>query len=596
MAAIATLPGIAPAQQGGGLGPMHGIAMHGTPALPEGFAHLPQANPDAPQGGRIVLSEIGGFDSLNPLILQGRGVAAVTPLTLETLMGRSYDEPFSLYGLLAETVETDEARSWVEFTLREEARFSDGSPVTVADVMWSFETLGTIGAPRFHAAWRKVAAMEQTGPRSVRFTFTEPDRELPLILGLRPVLSRAQFEARAFDAPSLEPLIGSGPYVVADVAPGQSIRFVRNPDWWGRGLNFYAGMHNFDEIRYDYYGDEGVAFEAFTAGLIDSWREFRAGRWETGYNIPAVASGEIRRELIPHSRPSGMTGLVFNTRRPLFADWRVREALIQLLNFEYINQTLNAGAVPRIASYFGNSALGMTAGPAEGRVAELIAPFAADLPPGALEGYALPRTDGTLRNRAGQRRALELLEEAGWAIGNDGVLRHADGTVFAFDILLEQGNAEIQSVAALFTEALRPLGITATTTVIDSAQYRARVNEYDFDMTRLALSMSLSPGTEQYLYFGAQGVTAPGTRNLAGVNDPAVEALIPLLLNARSQEELVDVAQALDRVLMAGRYVIPLWFQDRSRLAFRAHLRYPDRLPLYGDWLGFQPELWWSEE
>ena len=596
--AVVASAGIAPAQDANreASGPRHGIAMSGEPALPPDFAHLPQANPDAPQGGSITFAEVGGFDSLNPYILAGRAPWGVQVFTVETLLGRNYDEPFALYGLLAESVETDAARSFVEFTLRPEARFSDGAPVTVADVMWSFETLGTQGHPRYHTAWAKVATMEQTGPRSVRFTFTSEDRELPLLLGLRPILSRAQFEGRDFSRSSMEPLTGSGPYVVDRVEAGRFITFRRDPDWWGRDLNFYRGQHNLDEIRYDFYADEGVAFEAFTAGLADTWRETRAARWDTGYDFDAVRSGAVVRAEIPHERPSGMMGLVFNTRRALFEDWRVRQALIEAFNFEFVNATLNGGSLPRITSYFSNSVLGLRPGPAEGRVADLLVPYADDLLPGAIEGYSLPVASAGSANRAGIRSATALLAEAGWTV-QEGVLRNAAGEAFAFEILLEQGSSEMQSVVAIYTEALTRLGIAVRLTVVDSAQYRERTNTYDFDMTRHALSLSLSPGNEQYLYWGARGVTEPGTRNWAGVDSPAAEAMVEALVTATEQEDFIAAARALDRVLVSGRYFIPLWYQDRSRLAYRAHLRYPeDRLPIYGDWLGFQPELWWSEE
>ncbi|MCB2125502.1 MAG: ABC transporter substrate-binding protein, partial [Rhodobacteraceae bacterium] len=300
--------------------------MYGRPALPPDFVSLPYVNPDAPKGGRIILAEPGGFDSLNPYILKGNAPWGLGLHTVETLMGRSIDEPFTLYGLLAESVETDEARTWVEFVLRPEARFSDGSPVTIEDVMWSYETLGTQGHPRYRTAWAKVAKMEQTGPRSVRFTFSAPDRELALLMGMRPILEKAQWQGKDFAATTLEPPVGSGPYVVAGFEPGRQITFRRNPDYWGRDLPFNRGQHNLDEIRYDYFADAGVIFQAFTAGVITSLRESSAAKWQTQYDFPSVASGEVVKAEIPNRRPSGITGLVMNTRNPIFADWRVREA------------------------------------------------------------------------------------------------------------------------------------------------------------------------------------------------------------------------------------------------------------------------------
>jgi peptide/nickel transport system substrate-binding protein len=570
--------------------------MYGEPALPPDFVSLPYANPDAPQGGRIVFGESGGFDSLNPFIVKGSVPAGVSLLTVETLLGRSYDEPFSLYGLLAESVDTDEARTYVEFTLREGARFSNGAPVTVEDVIWSFEKLGVEGSPRYAAAWAKIAKSEKTGDRSVKFTFNVVDRELPLILGLRPILQKAQWEGKDFTATTMEPPIGSGPYVVDKVEAGRFITFRKNPDWWGKDLPFNRGMHNFDEVRYDYFGDGGVVFEAFKAGEISTYRETNPAKWATNYDFPAVQSGDVVKEEIPHGRPSGIEGLVFNTRHAIFADWRVRQALIDAFNFELVNQTLNGGATPRIQSYFSNSELGAPAGePATGRVAELLAPFKDQLLPGAMEGYALPVSDGTEANRANIRAATALLEESGWTV-QDGVLKDAAGQPFTFEILLVNGADDIIATASIYVEALKRLGIEAKITTVDSAQYKERTTNYDFDMTHYVRSLSLSPGNEQTLYWGAAGVTEPGTRNWMGMNSPAAEALIATMVAAQDRTEFVAATQALDRVLTTGRYVIPIWYSDISRMAHAKTLHHPEKLPIYGDWLGFQPEVWWYQE
>jgi peptide/nickel transport system substrate-binding protein len=575
--------------------PAHGIAMYGEPALPPDFVSLPYVNPDAPPGGRIVFGEGGGFDSMNPYILKGNSPYGIRVHSVESLMGRNWDEPFSLYCLLCESVEVPPDRSWVEFTLRPEARFSDGSPVTVEDVLWSFATLGTAGHPRYQTAWTKVASAEATGPRSLKITFNTADRELPLIMGLRPVLKKAQWEGKDFAASTLEVPVGSGPYVVESFEPGRFVVFRKDPEWWGAALPFNRGQQNLAEIRYDYYGDAGVVFEAFKAGAVDSFRESSAAKWQTAYDFPAVAEGQIVKSEIPHSRPSGMTGLVMNTRRPVFEDWRVREAMIQAFNFEFINRTLNGGTEPRIASYFGNSELGMDPGPAEGRVASLLTPFEAILLPGALDGYAFPVSDGSEANRANVRAALSLLAEAGWAV-RDGVLTDAAGNPFTFEIVLQQGSSEVQSIVDIYVEGLKRLGIQPTVTSIDSAQYTERTNSYDFDMTWYTRGLSLSPGNEQVLYFGSGGVTEPGSRNLMGVGSPAVDGLIDTLLASESREDFVAAVQALDRVLTSGRYVIPVWYSDVSRLAHRASLKYPAALPVYGDWTGFQPDVWWDEE
>ncbi|MES2916162.1 MAG: extracellular solute-binding protein [Pseudomonadota bacterium] len=576
--------------------PRHGIAMYGDPALPPDFVSLPQVNPDAPKGGSFRWGEAGSYDSFNPYVTKGRPALGISTLTVETLMGRNYDEAFSLYGLLAESIDTDEGRTYVEFTLRPEARFSDGSPVTVEDVMWSMETLGTQGNPRYAGAWKKIAKMEKTGERSVRFTFNVEDRELPLILGLRPILKKAQWEGKDFAEATMEVPIGSGPYTLASSDLGVQVTYKRNSDWWGKDLPFNKGQWNFDEIRYDYYANPQAIFEAFKAGQVSAYREANVSKWLSSYDFPAVQSGDVIKAEIPHGRPSGIEGFVFNTRKPIFADWRVREALILAFNFEFINQTLNGGLLPRIPSYFGNSFLGMEPGsPAAGRELELLEPFKAELPPGAIEGYALPVSDGDQANRKNVRAAAALLEEAGWTVGDDGVLKNADGQPFTFEILLVTGQDELASASEVYIEALKALGITATLNRVDDAQYKERTTAYDFDMTHYIRSLSLSPGNEQVLYWGAGGVTEPGTRNWMGANSPAIEAMIAAMLKAPDTDAFAAATKALDRVLTSGRYVIPIWYSDLSRLAYSADLKYPERLPLYGDWTGFLPDTWWSE-
>ncbi|MBM7069579.1 extracellular solute-binding protein [Actibacterium sp. 188UL27-1] len=584
--AVTTSVGFASAE------PRHGIAMYGDPALPPDFVSLPHVNADAPKGGSVTFAEVGSFDSLHPFILNGSAPYGWRVYGFESLMGRSWDEPFTLYGLLAESVETGPNRDWVEFTLRQEATFSDGSPVTVEDVLWSYEMLGTQGHPRYHSSWAKVAKAEAVGERAVRFTFTRPDNELPLILGLPPILKKAAFDGRAFDRPSMEAPIGSGPYVIEDLNAGRSITLKKNPDWWGSDLPFNRGQHNIDEITYEYFADGDIAFEAFRGGEISYVRETNAAKWDSNYDFPAVATGKVIKSEIPHQRPSGIAGFVMNTRNPLFADWRVREAMIQAFNFEFINRTLNGGSQPRITSYFANSQLAMSDGPADGRVAELLAPFAQDLPPGTIEGYALPVSDGQKANRKGRRAALKLLEEAGWS-AESGTLKNADGAPFAFEFLLQAGSAQEANIAELYIEALTALGMDVQITTVDSAQYKERTQIYDFAMTPYSRPMSLSPGTEQRLYWGSDGVEKPGTRNWMGMDSPAAEAMIDTMLTSNSQEDFIASVKALDRILTAGRYVVPIWYQPKSYLAHQADLQYPERLPIYGDWLGFMPDIWW---
>jgi peptide/nickel transport system substrate-binding protein len=578
--------------------PHHGIAMYGTPALPPDFVSLPYANPYAPKGGRVVTGNIGGFDSLNPFIQKGDVPWQLRHLTHESLMGRSYDEPFTLYGLLAESVKTGPDREWVEFTLRPEARFSDGSPVTVEDVIWSYETIGTQGHGRYRGFWQKVDRIEATGPRSVRLTFNVVDRELALIAGMRPILKKAQWEGKDFADAAIEDIpIGSAPYMVADYEVGRHITLERNPEYWGARLPFRRGTGNFDEIRIEFYGDESVLKEAFKAGAVSYVRELNAEKWATQYDFPAVQTSKVALSEIPHSKPSGMTGFVFNTRRAPLDDWRVRDALIHAFNFEFLNDTLTGGRQPRITSYFSGSELGMRDGPATGRVRELLEPFEAELLPGALEGYALPQSDGSKRNRGNIRIAMQLLNEAGWQVV-DGVLRNDAGQPFELNVLLRQDGLVQQATAymQIYGQALERLGIALKIETTDSAQYAEREANFDFDMTFFRRAFSLSPGNEQSYYWGAAYADQPGSRNLMGMKSPATEAMIAEMLSADSRDGFTAAVRALDRVLISGRYVIPIHQYAVGRIAHRADLAYPsDRLPVYGDGIWFLPSVWWSE-
>ncbi|MFK7764102.1 MAG: extracellular solute-binding protein [Roseobacter sp.] len=569
--------------------------MYGDPALPPDFVSRPYVRSDAPKGGDITLGNTGGFDSLNPYVRKGTVPWQLRFFTHEALMGRSWDEPFTLYGVLAESVEVPKDRAWVEFLLRPEATFSDGSPVTVEDVIFSYELLGTEGHPRYLSLHKQIDSITQTGPRTLRITFNTENRELALLAGMRPILSKAQWEGRDFaNAPLEEIPLGSGPYVVSDYEAGRFVHLSRNPDYWGADLPFRRGTHNLDSIKLDFYGDASVLFEAFKAGEISALREFNAAKWETQYDFPAVIRGDMVKSEIVHGKPSGMTGFVMNTRTPPFDDWRVREAMIQAFNFEYINDTLTGGAQPRIPSYFSNSDLAFTSGPATGKVADLLAPFANDLLPGTMEGYSLPQTDGSLRNRRGIRQAMALLQEAGWS-AQDGVMRNAAGEALAFTILLSQGSSENKAMADLYVSALTRLGIDVTVEATDSAQYVQRINAFDFDMTPYRRALSLSPGNEQRFYWGSDSADQEGSRNLMGVASPAVDAMIDAMLTATAQEDFVAAVRALDRILTAGRYVIPFWQYTTGRIAHDAKMKFPDRLPIYGDGPNFMPELWWYE-
>lgn len=576
--------------------PAHGIAMYGEPELPPDFVSLPYANPDAPKGGTVVTGNTGGFDSLNPFVQKGNPPWQLGYLTHESLMVRSQDEPFTLYGLLAESVEVPDDRSWVEFTLRPEARFSDGTPVTVDDVIWSYETLGTQGHARYRGFWTRVASIEQTGPRSVRLTFADSDRELALLAGLRPILSRAQWEGKDFAEATLQDIpLGTAPYVIDAFNPGRSVTLKRNPDYWGKDLPVRRGTNNFDEIRIEFYGDGAVLFEAFKGGALSYLREFNAEKWVRDYDFPAVRSGTIVKTEVPDQKPSGITGYVMNTRRAPFDDIRVRDALIHAFNFEYINDTMTGGRQPRITSYFSNSELAMDHGPAEGRVRDLLSDWQGTIPEGALEGYDLPVSDGSARNRGNIRTALALLEEAGYVV-KDGVMTGPDGRPLSFEILLRQGATEDQAVIDLYLKALERLGIRARLTTVDDAQYNLRQTEFDFDITQIRRSFSLSPGNEQRLYWGSDMADVSGSRNLMGVKSDAIDAMIDAMLEARSREDFTAAVKALDRLLTAGRYVIPTYSFGVGRIAHIAQMKHPDTPPVYGDSVSYLPEVWWYED
>jgi len=522
------------------------ISMYGAPDLGLDFVSLPYANPNAPKGGTLILGEVGGFDSLNPHIIKGRAPWQLRFWAYETLMGRSWDEPFTLYGLLAETIETGPNREWVEFSLRPEARFSDGSPVTVDDVLWSYETLGTVGHWRYRGLWGKIDTIEQTGPRSVRFTFNEDNPELALLAGMRPILKRAQWEGADFTVSGLDMVpITSAPYVIDNVDPGRSISLKRNKDYWGADLAFRRGTNNFDEIKLEYFGDATVLFEAFKSGDIDMIREGNAEKWETLYDFPAMQDGTMTKSEISHQRPTGMRGLVMNSRRELFADWRVRQAMIEAFNFEYINDAQTGGRQERIQSYFGNSILGMRNGAAADGVAAFLMPFLDKLPPDTISGYHFPVSDGTERNRKNMRRAASLLDQAGYRVIN-GQLTSPAGKPVSFKILLRQGAQEYLSIVELYMDALSRLGISVEVDLVDGAQYAERRKVLDFDMTPFARSLSLSPGNEQRLYWGQEYADVEGTRNLMGLKSPAMDALIDGLNTAKTRQQFLDVVRAMD--------------------------------------------------
>ncbi len=576
--------------------PKHGIAMYGEPALPPDFVSLPYVNADAPFGGKVSAGEVGSFDSLNPHIQKGRVPWQLRFLAYESLMGRSLDEPFTLYGVLAESIDVSEAGDSVEFVIREEARFSDGNPVTVEDVIWSYETLGTKGHGRYRGSWAKVASAEKTGERSVKFTFNVEDRELALIMGMRPILKKAQWDGKDFEESGLDDIpITSAPYMIDDFEAGRFVSLKRNPDYWGQDIPFRRGTNVIDEVRMEFFADSTAMFEAFKAGALTSHRETNAAKWEQQFGFPRVTNGDVKKAEIPHKRPSGITGFAMNTRKDIFKDWRVREAMIQAFNFEFINEKLNGGNQPRITSYFSNSVLGMDHDPAQGKVLELLEAHKATLLPGTIEGYSLPVSNGSERNRAGIVKAQDLLAEAGWEI-KDGVMTSAEGKPLNFSILVQSGSSEVLSILNIYTQALERIGVFAKVDTIDGAQYRERIDGFDFDMTYTTRGLSLSPGNEQLAYWGTEAAKTNGSRNIAGINMPAIDAMVQQMLTVESREDYLAAVKALDRILMAGRYVVPLWYSPVSRLAHAKELKRPDYTPAYGDWPGYLPDVWWVEQ
>jgi peptide/nickel transport system substrate-binding protein len=569
----------------------HAIAMHGRPALPAGFSHFRYADPAAPQGGRLTVGVIGTFDSLNPFIVKGLAVAHIRGYVVESLMARGYDEPFTLYGLLAHSVATDAERSYVTFELDPAARFSDGRPVTPDDVIFSWQLLREKGRPNHRTYYTKVAKAEPVGERGVRFDLSGArDRELPLILGLMPVLARHAIDPATFEETSLSPPIGSGPYVVSEVNPGRSITLRRNPRYWGRDRPVNRGFWNFDEIRIDYYRDANTHFEAFKKGLFDFHAESDPARWETGYDFPAMREGRIVKDTFPTGLPKPLSAFVFNTRRPLFADIRVREALGLLFDAEWVNHNFYFDRYRRTASYFEGSELSAHGRPADERERALLAPFPDAVRPDVLAGtWRPPVSDGSGRDRERLREALALLSAAGYELAN-GILRdRTTGKPFKLDILVTTRDQE--RLALVLSRDLSRAGIEAHVRVVDAVQYERRRQTYDFDMIHNRWDQSLSPGNEQAFYWGSAAAATPGTRNYMGIKSSAVDALIAALLAARERADFVAAVRALDRVLMSGLYVIPLFHLPEEWVARWAHIGRPAVTSLYGP----LPETWWRK-
>lgn len=569
----------------------HAIAMHGKPALPADFTHMPYANPDAPKGGRLTWGILGTFDSLNPFIVKGLAVQPIRNYVVESLLARGQNEPFTLYGLLARSVETDDERSYVTFRLDPRARFSDGKPVLAEDVLFSWQLLRDHGRPNLRQYYAKVAKAETPDPLTVRFDLAGAnDRELPLILGLMPILPKHAVDVATFEETTLTGPIASGPYRVTAVKPGASVTLSRNPDYWGRDLPVNRGLSNFDEVRLDYFRETNGQFEAFKRGLYDFRVENEPLRWHDGYDFPAARNGDVIRDTIKPGVPQPSEFLVFNTRRPIFADIRVRQALTLLFDFELVNRNYFFSLYSRVAGYFAGSDLSAYGRPADTRERELLKPFIAQIPSDIMDGsYRLPVTDGSGRDRTTLRAALKLLSDAGYDLDGTVLRNHATKAPFTFEMLVTTRDQE--RIALAFQRDLKRAGIAPSVRSVDPVQFDQRRLAYEFDMIQNRWDQSLSPGNEQYFYWGSAAANNPGTRNYMGARDPAVDAMIKALLEARDHTDFVAAVRALDRALIAGFYTIPLFNVSEQWIARWNRIERPSTTALSG----YLPETWWAK-
>ena len=568
--------------------PSHGLAIYGDLKYPADFTHFEYVNPDAPKGGRLRQGvPESTFDSFNPWIIKGNPAAGVG-LLYDTLLVSAADEPFSEYGLLAKSVRTPADRSWVEFELRPEARWHDGKPVTADDVVWSFETLLAKGSPMYRFYYQNVEKVEKTGERSVKFHFKPgTNRELPLIVGQLPVLPKHWWATRDFEATSLEPPLGSGPYKIGKFEAGRYVELERVPDYWGKDVPVNKGRWNFDVQRFEYYRDATVALEAFKGGSYDFRVEASAKDWATAYEIPEVKDGRIVKEAVPNKRPTGMQAFGMNLRRPLFQDRRVREALDLAFDFEWSNKTLFYGQYERAESYFENSELASSGLPTGDELA-ILEKYRGRIPDEVFtKPFAAPKTDGSGNNRENLRRAAELLKEAGWVPQNGKLMK--DGKPFTFELLLN--SPLFERVALPYAKSLEKIGITANVRTVDTSQYRRRTDAFDYDMIVAGFGQSESPGNEQRDYWSSESASREGSRNALGLADPVIDELVAGVIAAPDRASLVSRVRALDRVLLAGRYVVPNWYIGSDRIAYWDKFGHPAVVPKDG----VQIDAWWVD-
>lgn len=565
----------------------HALSLVGEPKYGPDFTHLGYVNPDAPKGGLVRMAAIGSFDSFNPYIIQGDPGPSSS---IEALMTSPEDDPTAEYGLIAESIEVPKDKSWVAFNLRPEARWHDGKPITVEDVIFSFEILKTKGRPFYRAYYANVVKAEKIGDRKVKFTFdVSGNRELPQIMGQLPVLAKHDWEKRDFEEPSLTPPLGSGPYVVESFDAGRAITLKRVPDYWGAKLPLNVGQDNWDRIRYEYYRDQGVALEAFKAGNYDFHLENTAKVWATQFDIAPVRDGRIIKVDLPNDNPTGMQGFIYNLRRPLFQDRTVRQALAYAFDFEWSNKALFYGQYARTKSYFSNSDFASRGLPTGDELA-ILKKYRGRIPDEAFTTeYDPPTTDGSGNVRANLRKGATLLKSAGWDVKGDRLTNAKTGNVLEFEILLD--NAAFERIVQPFIQNLGRLGIAARLRTVETAQYQNRKDEYDFDMTVETFGQSLSPGNEQRDFWSSAAADQPGGRNTIGIKDPVVDELIDMIILAPDRDSLIARTRALDRVLLWGHYLIPNWHNRTYRVAYWNRFGRPQTTPRYG--VGFFS--WWVD-
>lgn len=567
--------------------PQHALTLYDEPPkYPANFKHFDYVNPDAPKGGTFRQSSFGGFDSLNPFI--NKGVAADNISSIyDTLMRQSLDEPFTEYGLVAGQIEKAPDNSWVRFYLRPEARFHDGHPMRAEDVVFTFDALMKDGAPLYRQYYADVAEVVAEDPLKVLFTFKHTNnRELPLILGQLPVLPKHWYQNREFTRGSLEPPLGSGPYRVAEVKPGRSIRYERVKDYWAKDLPINRGSYNFDAMTFDVYRDNNVALEALKAGAFDYELEMSAKNWATAYDVPAVRDGRLLKEEIPNGNPVGMQGFIFNLRKPVFQDVRVRKAISLLFDFEWTNKQLFNGAYIRTDSYFENSEMAASGLPSAAEL-KILEPLRGKVPDAVFEqAFANAVSDGSGMIREHQREAYKLLQEAGWKIVDDKMV-DKDGKPVSIEFLLAQ--TQFERVLLPFKRNLADLGIGFEIRRVDVSQYINRLRSRDFDMIVGGYPQSNSPGNEQREFWSSAAADNPGSRNFIGLRDPAIDQLVEQLINADSRQSLIEHCRALDRVLQWGYYVVPNWHIKTNRVAYWNHIGHPKVSPKYD--VGI--DTWW---